>query len=148
LEGRLAAAEERRLLRALKRDLIFRDFYFIKEAMIPRISLPVIIVVVCCAALVPVASAKQKESAANAAAAQKRQAEADARAQADAQRTQMAQGFYNDLHEGNSNLTVDQIKTMNSEDIRRLYFHSYLAKGMTFPDAKSKSDALKIWDTN
>jgi hypothetical protein len=144
----LLAAEEENLLNAMKRDLIDRGFYFISKPMIPRISLPIVLVVVCCAALAPVASAKQKESAANAAAAQKRQAEADARAQADAQRTQMAQGFYNDLHEGNSNLTVDQIKTMNSEDIRRLYFHSYLAKGMTFPDAKAKSDALKIWDTN
>ena len=144
----MLAAEEENLLNAMKRDLIDRGFYFISKPMIPRISLPIVLVVVCCAALAPVASAKQKESAANAAAAQKRQAEADARAQADAQRTQMAQGFYNDLHEGNSNLTVDQIKSMNSEDIRRLYFHTYLKSGLSFPEAKSKSDALKIWDTN
>jgi hypothetical protein len=144
----LLAAEEENLLNAMKRDLIDRGFYFISKPMIPRISLPIILVAVCCAALAPVANAKQKESAANAAAAQKKQADADARTQADAQRTQLAQGFYNDLHDSNSSLTVDELKNMNSEDIRRLYFHSYLAKGMTFPDAKAKSDALKIWDTN
>lgn len=144
----MVTAEEENLRNALKRDLIDRSFYFISKPMNPRISLPIILVVVCCAALAPVASAKQKESAANAAAAAKKAADEAARTQADAQRTQLAQGFYNDLHDSNSSLTVDEIKNMNSEDIRRLYFHSYLAKGMAFPDAKSKSDALKIWDTN
>jgi hypothetical protein len=134
----------------MKRDLIDRGFYFISKPMIPRISLPIVLVVVCCAAFAPVASANSKNnnSAAAKAAAEKRQAEADARTQADAQRTQMAQGFYNDLHGGNPDLTVDQIKSMNSEDIRRLYFHTYLKSGLSFPEAKSKSDALKIWDTN
>lgn len=61
-------------------------------------------------------------------------------------RTQLAQQFYTDLHASNTNLTVEQLKAMSSDDIRRLYCALYINQGQSMMDAKSKSSALKIWD--
>jgi hypothetical protein len=101
------------------------------------------------AAFESVASAKPKNHAANSkAAAAKAAADAAAKKQADDKHAQLAQGFYNDLHDVCPNLTVDELKGMSSADIRNLYFHSYVAKGAGFSDARSKAGTLKIWDAN
>jgi hypothetical protein len=116
--------------------------------MFSRTTLLTVVTFVCFAAFASVATAKapKKNNASSTSAAAKAAAAAEAKKQADAKHTQLAQGFYNDLHDTNPNLTLGQIETMSSENIRRLYLHSYMVKGSTLTEAKAKSDALKIWD--
>lgn len=116
--------------------------------MFPRTFLPVSILIVGFAAFSPIASANPKTNATKAAQAAeaKLKAQAEERKKQDEEQTLKAQGFYNDVHQANPQVTVDQIKSMSSEDIRNLYFHSYIANGIPFSEARSKASALKIWD--
>jgi hypothetical protein len=116
--------------------------------MSPRIFLPVSLLIVSFAAFTSVANANPKTNANKVAQAAevKQKAAEEARKKADEARTQSAQGFYNDIHGANPSVTVDQIKSMSSEDIRDLYSRTYCAQGMSLSEAKAKAQALKIWN--
>jgi hypothetical protein len=89
-------------------------------------------------------SAKSSNSSAKAAAA-KRQAQLDELKKKDAERTQMATQYYNDVHTAVPNVTVDEIKNMSPQDIRALYVKSYVAQGTPKAEAIGKASSLKIY---
>lgn len=108
-------------------------------------NLRFIIALVIICTFTPGLLAKNNNAAAAKAAAAKRQAQLDELKKKDAERTQMAQQYYNDVHATAPNVTVDDIKNMSPEDIRSLYVKSYIAQGTPKVDAIAKAASLKIY---